>query len=101
MAMWLALPAIALDYWRAWDRLPLQMASHFDRHLQPNAWMGRESALELALGMTFGMLLLFTLGAMFTRASKTSSFWPVMVIFYFVLCIEWYAHDWVIVHNLG
>ena len=33
---WLALPLTALNYWRAWDRLPPRMAVHFDVNWQPN-----------------------------------------------------------------
>jgi len=51
VVMWLPLVTIALNYWRAWDRLPARMAVHFDANWQPNGYTSREGSLMLALGM--------------------------------------------------
>ena len=49
---WLALPLTALNFSRAWDRLPQRIAVHFDADWQPNGWTSREGASTLALGTT-------------------------------------------------
>ena len=55
----LALPLTALNYWRAWDRLPMRVAVHFDVNWQPSGWTSREGALMFALGTTTFLLVIF------------------------------------------
>jgi hypothetical protein len=47
--LWFALPGMALRYWRVWDRLPVQMASHFDAAGNPQGWMSRQQSLVFTL----------------------------------------------------
>jgi Protein of unknown function (DUF1648) len=47
--LWLALPLIALEYRQAWDRLPVNMATHFNAANTPNGWMPREASLNFSL----------------------------------------------------
>src|SRR5579872_4276291 len=83
--MWVALPATALNYWRAWDQLPARMAIHFDANWQPNGYSSREGALYLGLGIMAFLSVLFTVGALITHAQKPGAFWPMLIFFYAIL----------------
>jgi hypothetical protein len=98
--MWVALPATALNYWRAWDQLPQRMAVHFDADWQPNGYTSREGSLMLGLGIMGVMLLLFTLSTLIARSLKPEASWPVLVVSYIVLSILCYANCWIVKFNL-
>jgi uncharacterized membrane protein len=99
--MWLMLPLTALDYWRAWDRLPVRMAVHFDANWQPNGYTSRAAALQLGLGIMAVMLLLFTLATVIMRTLKRAASWPALVISYLVLGFLWYGNYSIIRFNLS
>jgi hypothetical protein len=99
--MWLALPITALKYWRAWDRLPLRMAVHFDANWQPNGYTSREGALMLGLGIMAVMLLFFTIGAFAAHTLKPAAAWPLLVTFYVALCLLWFVNHWIVEWNLN
>ncbi len=97
---WLALPSTALNYWRAWDRLPMRMAVHFDVNWQPNGWTTREGSLLFALTVTTFMLVLCTVAAYVVRALKPRSSWPVLISFYVALGFCWYGSNSLVKYNL-
>jgi hypothetical protein len=97
---WLALPATALLYWRAWDRLPARMAVHFDANWQPNGYTSREGAVMLGMGVLAFLLLTFTIAAVIARAQKPGASWPMLIVFYVVLGILWYANNFIVEFNL-
>jgi len=100
---WLALPLIALHYWRAWDRLPARMAVHFDVNWQPNGWTSRESALTLALVTTVLPLVIFTI-AIYVAARRAAvsslSRWSMVVVFYVALGFIYLVNTWIVDRNL-
>lgn len=98
--MWLALPITALNYWRAWDRLPARMAVHFDVNNHPNGFTTKEGALELGLGIMVLILTSSTLAALLSHALKPSASWPVLVISYLVLAVVCYGNNAIVVFNL-
>jgi Protein of unknown function (DUF1648) len=100
---WLALPLTALNYWRAWDRLPIRVAVHFDANWQPNGWTSREGARMLALGMTAFLLVVFTLAAYAARRMATSSLsqWALVAVFYVVLGFVYCVNNWIVERNLS
>ncbi len=98
--MWLALPITALNYWRAWDRLPARMAVHFDVNNHPNGYTTKEGALELGLGIMVLILTSSTLAALLSHALKPSASWPVLVISYVVLAFVCYGNNAIVAFNL-
>jgi uncharacterized membrane protein len=101
---WLALPLIALNYWRAWDRLPSRMAVHFDVNWQPNGWTSRESALTLALVTTVLPLVIFTIASyVVARRAAVSSLsrWSMVVVFYVALGFIYLVNTWIVDRNLN
>jgi len=98
---WLALPLTALNYSRAWDRLPMRIAVHFDANWQPNGWTSREGSRTLALGMTAFLLVAFTISAYAARRVGTSNLsqWALIAIFYVVLGVVYYVNDWIVKRN--
>lgn len=100
---WLALPLTAVNYWRAWDRLPMRIAVHFDGNWQPNGWTSREGARMLALGMTAFLLVVFTLAAYAARRMATSSLsqWALVAVFYVVLGVVYCVDNWIVERNLS
>jgi len=97
---WLALPIAALNYWRAWDRLPMRMAVHFDANWQPNGYTSREGAAMLGIGILAFMLVVFTIAALAARSLKREASWPVLIIFYVVLGFVWYGNHSIVKWNL-
>ncbi len=100
LLLWLPLPLIALKYWRAWDRLPLRMAVHFDANWQPNGYTSRQGSLMLALGMLAAMQVLFTITLLIVRSQKPSALWPMLLFSYVFLGFFWFANNWVVESNL-
>jgi Domain of unknown function (DUF1648) len=100
--MWLALPLTAFRFWLVWDRLPLRMATHFNVNGQPNGWMPRESAFYTALGITAGMVAVFT--AVSYVAHKTHApdafSWSLLGFFYLVTGFVNAANSGVVQYNL-
>ncbi len=99
--MWVALPATALNYWRAWDQLPLRMAVHFDADWHPNGYTSREGSLILGLGIMGVMLFLFTLSTLIARALKPEASWPALFISYVVLGFLCYGNYGIVKFNLN
>jgi len=100
--MWLALPITAFRFWRAWDRLPLRMATHFGINGRPNGWMPRDSAFNLALGLTALILVVFTVVAYVahkTHAPDALS-WSLLGFFYFVVGFVYAGNSGVVQYNL-
>ena len=99
---WLALPLTALNFSRAWDRLPQRIAVHFDADWQPNGWTSREGARTLALGTTGFLLLVFTIAALAVSRSRTSAFsrWALVVVFYVALGLIYSVNKWIVDRNL-
>src|SRR5208282_2859948 len=100
---WLALPLTALNYWRAWDRLPMRMAVHFDINWQPNGWTSREGALMLALGSTAFILVIFTIASYATlrTASSGLAMWGMVAVFYSALGFVYFVNNWIVDRNLS
>jgi hypothetical protein len=95
---WLTLPLTALNYWRAWDRLPDRIAVHFDVNWQPNGWTSREGALELALATTGLLLATFTF-ATFAASRKPASavsLWAMIIIFYGAIGLVCGVNQWIL-----
>ena len=98
---WLALPLTALIYSKAWDRLPMRIAVHFDANWQPNGWTSREGSRRLALGMTALLLVIFTIAAYAARrvGASTPSQWALVAIFYVVLGVVYSVNSWIVERN--
>ncbi|HET6175837.1 MAG TPA: DUF1648 domain-containing protein [Candidatus Sulfotelmatobacter sp.] len=98
--MWIALPLTALNYWRAWDQLPLRMAVHFDANWHPNGYTSREGSLMLALGITAFLLVVFTVAAHAVRVNRPSAALPILIMLYISLGLCWFANNWIVQRNL-
>ncbi len=98
--MWLALPLIALSYWRVWDRLPAQLATHFDAAGHPNGWMTREKSLTFALVSIAVMLTVFTVVLTQVRKGETFS-WAMLGFSYVLVGVLVYANESIISYNLN
>jgi hypothetical protein len=60
MVPWLAFVVMLVDIWRAYDRLPAVMASHFNAAGLANGWAPKQQVMFTIVGITFGLLCLFT-----------------------------------------
>lgn len=99
---WLALPLTALNYSRAWDRLPMRIAVHFNANWQPNGWTTREGSRMLALGMTAFLLVVFTVSSFAARRMGASNLsqWALVGVFYVVLGVVYCVNSWIVERNL-
>jgi uncharacterized membrane protein len=101
---WLVLPLTTLHYWRAWDRLPVRMAVHFDVNWRPNGWTSREGALMLVLVTTILPLVIFTISTyvMSRRVAVSNlSKWTMVAVFYIALGVVYFVNNWIIDRNLN
>ena len=48
--LWLALPLTALNFSLCWNRLPTQIAMHYDVKGRPNSWASPDGARIFSLG---------------------------------------------------
>jgi len=99
--MWLALLATALNYWRAWHRLPLRTAVHFDANGQPDGYTSREGSVTLGLGIMAVMLVLFTVASLIARAVNPGASWPILIVSYAVLRFLCYGNYSIVRFNLN
>jgi uncharacterized membrane protein len=97
---WLALPITGLNYWLAWDRLPMRMAVHFDANWQPNGYTTKEGSLYFALIVIAFMLVLCTAASYAVRALKPQSSWPVLIAFCVALGFCCYGANAIVEYNL-
>jgi hypothetical protein len=98
--MWFPLAVTALNYWRAWDCLPMGMAVHFDANWQPNGYTSRQGELTAALATLAVMQVTFTLAFLIVRAQKPSAEWPMVVFFYLFWGLFSYVNHWILEFNL-
>jgi hypothetical protein len=100
---WIALPATALRYWRVWDQLPAQMATHFDASGRANGWMSREAALGFALGLTAFVLVIFTIVTyiMHRKYTTDASSWAMLGFFYLMVGVIYWVNSSVVEHSLA
>lgn len=99
--LWLALPTTVLSCWRAWDRLPMRMAVHFDAYWQPNGYTSRQAALELGLGIMIFMLTISTVVALIAHTLTAGPAPRVLLaVFYVTVGVCWYANYSIIKFNL-
>jgi len=97
--MWLAPPAIGLSYWLAWDRLPAQLATHFDAAGHANGWMTPEQSLRFGLVVTTIMAVVFT--AVLTQIRRGETFsWAMLAFSYVLVGVLVYANESIISYNL-
>jgi Domain of unknown function (DUF1648) len=80
---WLILPAMLWRYWQLQDLLPERIAVHFNANNVPNGWSDRGDFAVGLIGMTVGMLALFTILSLIPKRPKTFS-WLLLFFEYFV-----------------
>ena len=97
--IWLALPAIALSYWLAWDRLPSRLATHFDAAGRANGWMLPENSFVFGLGVTVVMLVIFTIILTLWRNRGAFS-WAMLGFSYVLVGVMVYANESILNYNL-
>jgi Domain of unknown function (DUF1648) len=100
--LWLGLPLIAFRFWMVWDRLPANMATHFNAVNQPNGWMTREGSMYFILGLYLFLAVLFT--AIMTVVYKVHApdvaAWAILGLFYVILGVLYYGNESVLAYNL-
>jgi hypothetical protein len=100
--LWLALPLLVLEYRGAWDRLPAQIATHFDAANQPNGWMSREEALRFGLILMAGAMGVST-GVLITATRRRVDAFSWLLLAFFAVFIGFLfrVNQALIRYNLG
>ena len=101
LVMWLALPTSAWTYWNVWERLPAQMAVHFDANWHANGFTTREGAMKMGLGILIFMLVVFTIATLLISYLKPLAVWPALLISYVVVGFCWYGNYSIVKFNLN
>lgn len=80
--LWLALPLVALEYRHVWDRLPANVATHFNAANQANGWMPRQESLNFSLRMMVIVLSVSTVVLAAISRRKVETFgWALLGFF--------------------
>jgi len=86
---WLILPAMLWRYWQLQDLLPERIAVHFNANNVPNGWSDRGDFVVGFIGMTVGILALFTILSLLPK--RTSGVAGVMLFVQYavsaVMCV--------------
>jgi hypothetical protein len=100
--LWLGLPLIAFRYWMVWDRLPANMATHFNAANQPNGWMTPEASMLFILGLYAFLALLFTVitVVVYKVHAPDVAAWAILGLFYVILGVIYYGNEAVLAYNL-
>lgn len=81
---WLGLAAMMFDIWRAYDRLPAVIASHFNFAGQPNGWAPKQQLFSVIVPIAFAVLCLLTF--FLTRFPQITGLgWLLMVMEYWTV----------------
>jgi hypothetical protein len=78
---WLALPLMLLRYWQLQDALPQRIAVHFNANNVPNGWSETGNFVFGFLGMTVGVLALFTVLNLLPKKPKNFA-WVLLIVAY-------------------
>lgn len=97
--MWLALPITVIMYARAWQELPVRLATHFNLANQPNGWMSREGSLVFLLVMIGFVAGLATLILWRIRRPDAAA-WALLLLFYVILGTLLWAGEAIIAYNV-
>jgi len=99
---WLGLPLIAFRYWQVWDRLPANMATHFNAANHPNGWMSREGSMYFILGLYLLMVALcgVIVTVIYKLHAPDAAAWATLGLFYVILGVLHYANESVLAYNL-
>lgn len=83
---WLILPVMLWRYWQLQDLLPERIAVHFNANNVPNGWSDRGDFVLGFIGMTVGMLALFTILSFIPKRPQTFS-WLLLFFDYFISAV--------------
>jgi uncharacterized membrane protein len=81
---WLSLPIIMASFLLLWNKIPAQMAVHFDLSGNANGWMGREAALAFSL---LGLLCILALFSWKLRRSRWEKYPQGILRYYFAVAL--------------
>lgn len=95
---WLVLPAIAAVYALSWNRLPSQLATHFNFANQPNGWMPREGSLIFTLVLAT-IFVTISSWALLRITKPGPAAWALMAFFYVILWTLLWATNSIIAYN--
>lgn len=88
-ALWLAIPATALNYWLVWSRLPAQIVMHTDVNGHPNSWASPDQARTFTLVFLAFVLAVVTAVGYLVAYSRPDRARPALVLLYIVVCLTW------------
>ena len=99
LALWLALPVVALRLFMVWDRLPLRLATHFDLAGRPNGWMSPNAFLVFILVTLTAAAATSTI-VVYRVSQPDLSAWTLLGFLYVVTGILYGAADGIVNYNL-
>ena len=99
LALWLALPVVALRLFMVWDRLPLRLATHFDLAGRPNGWMSPNAFLIFILVTLTAAAATSTI-VVYRVSQPDLSAWTLLGFLYVVTGILYGAADGIVNYNL-
>jgi Domain of unknown function (DUF1648) len=101
--MWAPLVAMAVRFRLVWDRLPVNVASHFDAAGRANGWMPREASLAFTLGFMAFMLSVFSivLYVLHRQHEPSAMSWTLLAFFQVEIWTIFFMLNSTLNYNLG
>ena len=88
-ALWLAIPATALNYWLVRSHLPAQVVTHTDVNGHPISWASPDQARTFTLEFLVFVLVVVTAVGYLVAYSRPDRARPALVLLYIVVCLTW------------
>jgi uncharacterized membrane protein len=100
LALWLTLPATALNYWLLWTRLPARIAMHYDVAGRPNSWASPGDARAFSLEFLCFVLLVVTGVGYLVAYMRPDRAKPAIVLLYIAVSLVWISLNGFVWFNL-
>jgi uncharacterized membrane protein len=100
LALWLALPTTALNYWLAWNRLPARIAVHYDASGRANSWASPGEVRTLSLWVLVFVLAVVTGTGYLVAYLRSDRAKPALILIYLSVGLLWVALNGFVWFNL-
>jgi hypothetical protein len=94
LAIWLALPATALDFWLASTRLPERVITKYDEQGRAIGWGSRDGVFTLLAGLLVFFLILSTVIGFVVGTTRPDRMRPVLVVLYLCAGLVFALETW-------
>ena len=96
LAIWLALPATALEFWLASTRLPERVITKYDEQGRAIGWGSRDGVFTLLAGILVFVLIVSTVIGYFVGTTRPERGRPALVVLYLCVGLVVALETWIV-----